>query len=112
MLNYPRWKLYLVIIFLISAIFVSLPNFFKKGSFEIFGKSTQRVNFGLDLQGGAYILLQIDNEGYLADKVQSLQDEVVEIFRSNNICLVFTTAVARRGLIQPPLDTPQPALMR
>ena len=85
MLNYPRWKLYLVLVFIFAAGIVATPNFFAKDRLNVFGNNTQRVNLGLDLQGGAYILLQIDDVSYLREKVVFLRDEIAEIFRSNDI---------------------------
>ncbi len=72
MLNFTKIKIILIyFIFLLLASFASL-NLFSDGN-PIFKK---KVNLGLDLQGGSYLLLEIDTKPLIKER---LQDKVIEI---------------------------------
>ena len=63
-------KLRIIFICLISLFFILLI-FFNLFNFnnELFKK---KINLGLDLQGGSYLLLEIDNTPVIEQKLQSL----------------------------------------
>ena len=62
-------KLKITFIFLISLIFLlfTSSNFFKFSN-DLFDK---KINLGLDLQGGSYLLLEIDNSPVIEQKLQN-----------------------------------------
>ena len=73
MLYFSKLKLvsiYFVIVFL---SFLSLANFFENEDNILLSK---KVNLGLDLQGGSYLLLEVDLQPVLK---QRLQDKVILI---------------------------------
>ena len=63
-------KLRIISIFLVSVffIFITSSNFFDS-KFKYFSK---KINLGLDLQGGSYLLLEIDNTPVIEQKLQNL----------------------------------------
>ena len=63
-------KLRIISIFLVSLffIFITSSNFFES-KFKYFSK---KINLGLDLQGGSYLLLEIDNTPVIEQKLQNL----------------------------------------
>ncbi|CAI27391.1 preprotein translocase subunit SecD [Ehrlichia ruminantium] len=63
------------------AIYLVLPNFIDN-KFLI---SNKKVNLGLDLQGGVYLLLEADFKEYLKERMYGLYDEVNEFLLSKNI---------------------------
>ncbi len=64
----------LVIFFSISNITKFDDNFFKK-----------KINLGLDLQGGSYLLLKIDNEPVVIKELQNKAVSLKNFFKENNI---------------------------
>ena len=64
----------LVIFFSISNITKFDDNFFKK-----------KINLGLDLQGGSYLLLKIDNEPVIIKELQNKAVSLKNFFKENNI---------------------------
>ena len=62
MLHFPRWKLILVLAVVTAGVLFSLPNLFSKSSLTGLPSwlPHHQVNLGLDLQGGAHLLYQID----------------------------------------------------
>tara|TARA_Y100001936_G_scaffold92974_1_gene91518 strand:- start:465 stop:2018 length:1554 start_codon:yes stop_codon:yes gene_type:complete len=76
-------KLRIIFISLISLIFIffsssNLLNF----SNEILNK---KINLGLDLQGGSYLLLEIDNSPVIEQKLQNLSITIRNYFKEKNI---------------------------
>ena len=78
-------KLRIIFITLISLFFVLIAssNLFKfENSF--FNK---KINLGLDLQGGSYLLLEIDNSPVIEQKLQNLTLTLKNYFKKKNIRL-------------------------
>ncbi len=78
-------KLRIIFITLISLFFVLIAssNLFKfENSF--FNK---KINLGLDLQGGSYLLLEIDNSPVIEQKLQNLTLTLKNYFKEKNIRL-------------------------
>ena len=63
---------------LISLLFIliSSSNFFKFSN-ELLNK---KINLGLDLQGGSYLLLEIDNTPVIEQKLQNLTITIKKLF--------------------------------
>ena len=57
MLYFSKIKIILIVIFTIIFVYLSSSNFFKFDNDLI----KKKINLGLDLQGGSYLLLEIDN---------------------------------------------------
>ena len=76
-------KLRILSISLISLIFIffSLSNFFTNEN-NILGK---KINLGLDLQGGSYLLLEIDNRPVIIQTLQNTVSVLRKFLKTNNI---------------------------
>ena len=97
MLNFSKINILLIyLIFLFTSIF-SLLNFQSKNNLVI----DKKVNLGLDLQGGSYLLLEINSDTLVEEKIQSkvipikklLKENQLEYsdFKINNKTLIFKT---------------------
>ena len=78
-------KLRIIIVSLISLFFILIAsaNFFK---FEN-NLLSKKINLGLDLQGGSYLLLEIDNTPVIEQKLQNLTITIRNYFKKKNIRL-------------------------
>ena len=45
----------------------------------------KKIKLGLDLQGGSYLLLEIDNEPVIEQKLQNLTTTIRNFFKDKNI---------------------------
>lgn len=83
MLYFSRLKVLSIISVIFIGIYFFLPNlsFFNNSNFF----SEKRVNLGLDLQGGSYLLLEIDSYPLIEQRLQSKSLEVRKELRKNNI---------------------------
>jgi len=76
-------KLRIIFISLISLFFIlfASSNLFKEDSFFL----NKKINLGLDLQGGSYLLLEIDNTPVIEQKLQNLSTTIRNYFKEKNI---------------------------
>ena len=83
MLYFSRLKVFSIISVIFIGIYFFLPNltFFDNSKFF----SEKRVNLGLDLQGGSYLLLEIDSNPLIEQRLQAKSLEVRRELRKNNI---------------------------
>ena len=76
-------KLRIIFITLVSIFFIIIAssNLFKFDN-ELLNK---KINLGLDLQGGSYLLLEIDNSPVIEQKLQNFSITIRNFFKDKNI---------------------------
>ncbi len=76
-------KIRIVFVILISLFFILFASSnILKTSNDLFKK---KINLGLDLQGGSYLLLEIDNSPVIEQKLQNLTISIRNYFKEKNI---------------------------
>ena len=76
-------KLRIIFIFLITVFFIFIAsNNILSVDRKFFDK---KINLGLDLQGGSYLLLEIDNSPVIEQKLQNLTITIKNYFKEKNI---------------------------
>ena len=81
MLNFSKINtLIIYLIFIIIAVFSSL-NFQNKDNLFI----DKKINLGLDLQGGSYLLLEINSDTLVHEKIQDKVIPLKKLLKENNI---------------------------
>jgi len=77
MMEFSRWKVWLVALAATFGLWFSLPNFLPKSLLE---KApflpSKALNLGLDLRGGSYLLLEVDTDDMFAQKRNNLVEDV------------------------------------
>ena len=81
MLYFSKIKIISIIIFTVIFAYFTASNFFKFD--DNFLKN--KINLGLDLQGGSYLLLEIDNEPVITQKLQNKLSSLRKYFKKENI---------------------------
>ncbi len=87
MLHFQKWKLILVAVVVTLGFLYALPNLFSKSALEGIPSwlPHQQVNLGLDLQGGAHLLYQIDEAEMIEDWLKTIRGDVRETLRRARI---------------------------
>ncbi len=87
MVQFKKWQLYLVILFSFFAIIFSLPNFLSKETLKKFPTfiPSDQIVLGLDLQGGSYLLIEVDTESVISENFETFSDSVRLSLRKNKI---------------------------
>ena len=81
MLYFSKLRITLVSLFTLIFIFIAFSNFIKIEN-NFFDK---KINLGLDLQGGSYLLLEIDNDPVLLQKLQNKTTFIRNFLKDKNI---------------------------
>jgi len=86
MLNFPKWKIFLVLTISFLSIYFCVPNLISPARLEKLTFLPQtRVNLGLDLRGGSYLLLEVNFNTYLKDQLENLRNDIREVLRENKV---------------------------
>lgn len=84
MLDFPRWKVWLVWITLIVCVAYSIPSFFPKEQVARWPAFAQaRFNLGLDLAGGSHILLEAETTDVAKQRLEQMVETVRTEMRRN-----------------------------
>ena len=96
MLNFPFWKKLLVAAVLVWSVIAALPNVLPASYLEKLPSfmPTQTINLGLDLQGGAHLVLQVDMDTALKQTYEKMEDDIRAALRNRDA----GTRIAYRGL--------------
>ncbi len=81
MLNFSKINIFFIYFIFLIISFFSLLNF--QDSEKNF--LNKKVNLGLDLQGGSYLLLEIDSDPLIKEKIQSKVIPIKKILKDNNL---------------------------
>tara|TARA_Y100000294_G_scaffold56091_1_gene53103 strand:+ start:10248 stop:11801 length:1554 start_codon:yes stop_codon:yes gene_type:complete len=82
-LYFSKLRVFSVLIFTLIISYFALSNFLKFDD-DYFSKN---IKLGLDLQGGSYLLLEIDNKPVITQKLQSKLLELKKFFKEKKLIL-------------------------
>jgi len=98
----PKWKIFLSIICTVTAIIIALPNFMLVNSNIL---PQHKVNLGLDLRGGAHLLLDVDFDSYLSGVMENLSDNLRKYLREDKVG--YKNLEAKNSILQLELRNPE-----
>ncbi|MCB1501693.1 MAG: protein translocase subunit SecD [Bauldia sp.] len=78
MLYFARWKIVLILLVVLAGLVAIVPNFFSKETVDGWPDWLPRkqLTLGLDLQGGAYLLYEVDRTDYVEKRLRTLLSDV------------------------------------
>src|SRR6202048_3717716 len=86
MLYFTRWKALAIILTALVVCLCAVPNFFPEAQVKTWPAWAQRrLVLGLDLQGGSYILLEVDANYVKKEKLDQIRDDVRRTLRDARI---------------------------
>jgi preprotein translocase subunit SecD len=86
MLYFTRWKALAIILTALVACLCAVPNFFPEATVKGWPAWAQRrLVLGLDLQGGSYLLLEVDSNYVKKEKLEQIRDDVRRTLRDAKI---------------------------
>ena len=84
MKNYPLWKIFIVFILVSLGVVFAIPSILYQedtGNWYL----DNRLNLGLDLQGGSYLLLEVQTDVLIEEEFENFSDTVRIIARENRV---------------------------
>ena len=91
MLYFSKLRIFFVTIVTLIFILITSSNFIKSDNTFL----TKKINLGLDLQGGSYLLLEIDNRPIELLKLQNTSTIIRNFFKDKNINFIDLKIVDR-----------------
>ena len=87
MIQLSRWKIIVLVASLVFGVLFALPTVLTPAQREALPPFMPKngLNLGLDLQGGSYLLLEVDVEAMRAERVANLLEEVRVTLRAEGI---------------------------
>jgi len=104
MLRFAPWKVASILIGTLLAFLLVVPSLLPKDTREAIGRSMPSwlpyrvVVLGLDLQGGAHVLLEVDSASVLRTQVENLRDDVRRVLRDEKVSLSGGIGLQQRGV--------------
>ena len=87
MLHFENWKRVMIVLVAVAGLFFAIPNLFSAKSLEALPDwlPHQQINLGLDLQGGAHLLYQMDQKELIEDWLKTIRGDARETLRKERI---------------------------
>src|SRR6202040_3097718 len=86
MLYFSRWKALAIILTALVVCLCAVPNFFPQERVKTWPLWAQRhIVLGLDLQGGSYLLLEVDSNYVKKEKLDQVRDDARRVLREAKI---------------------------
>src|ERR1700679_1329627 len=86
MLYFTRWKALGIILIALVVCLCAVPNFFPEARVKTWPAWAQRrLVLGLDLQGGSYLLLEVDSNYVRKEKLDQVRDDTRRVLRDAKI---------------------------
>jgi preprotein translocase subunit SecD len=99
MLYFTRWKALAIILTALVVCLCAVPNFFPETTVKGWPAWAQRrLVLGLDLQGGSYLLLEVDSNYVKKEKLDQVRDDVRRTLRDAKIG--YTGLAARNDAVE------------
>ncbi len=99
MLYFTRWKALAIILTALVVCLCAVPNFFPEARVKTWPLWAQRhLVLGLDLQGGSYLLLEVDSNYIKKEKLDQIRDDVRRVLREAKI--VYTGLNVRNDAVE------------
>jgi len=99
MLYFTRWRALGIILIALVVCLCAVPNFFPESTVKGWPQWAQRrLVLGLDLQGGSYLLLELDSNYIRKEKLDQIRDDVRRTLREAKIG--YTGLVSRPDAVE------------
>jgi SecD/SecF fusion protein len=87
MLYFARWKTTLIWMAVFISAVIAIPNLFSEKQLEAFPDWMPKgqVTLGLDLQGGSHLLLRLERNGIIEDRLQTTRDDIRRLLRAEQL---------------------------
>ena len=87
MLHFSRWKIWAIVASCVLSLLLVAPNFVSRATLSSLPNWVphRQVTLGLDLQGGAHLLLEVDTQAMIKERLDVLRDDVRRVLREDKL---------------------------
>ena len=94
MINYPRWAIAITLVVCAWGVIFAAPNFFDEPPGFL---PAQKVRLGLDLQGGAHLLLEVEVDVVIRETLKSIETQARRELRRRRPALNYSGGLKVEG---------------
>ena len=100
MLVTTRWKVILIVGICLFGFIYAAPNFLSREQAERIPSwlPHQQINLGLDLQGGSHLLLEVDVDAVIKERLGNLADSIRSTLRAERLAVTGLTVDGKEGV--------------
>ena len=84
MIVFEKWKIMLIGAIIAAGVILALPNIIGSDE-DSSGYMGNRINLGLDLQGGSYLLLHVEMDEVIEERISNLTETIRSEFRKERL---------------------------
>ena len=87
MLRFEPWKITLIVLVSLAGLIYTIPNFFAEEQLTDLPDwvPQRQIVLGLDLQGGSYLLLEVDTQAVETERLENLRADVRATLRDRDL---------------------------
>jgi SecD/SecF fusion protein len=102
MLYFSRWKTILIWLVVAMGFVFAAPNLVSQSTLASLPDwmPKRQMTLGLDLQGGSHILLQIDRQGLVEDRLETVRDDIRTLLRDAHVGYTGLTGSGRTAQVR------------
>lgn len=104
MLRFATWKVLAILGMTLAAVLVVLPSLLSQPDLTALAArlpswaQPRTIVLGLDLQGGSYVMLEVDKASVLHTQVMNLRDDVRRVLREEKVAITGGIGAQARGV--------------
>ncbi len=104
MLRFATWKIIAILGMTLAAILTVTPSLMSLSTYQALAErlpawaKPPTIVLGLDLQGGSYVMLEVDKASVLHTQVMNLRDDVRRILREEKVAITGGIGAQTRGV--------------
>jgi SecD/SecF fusion protein len=104
MLRFATWKIVAILAMTFAAVLTVVPSMMSLSSYQALADrlpawaKPPTIVLGLDLQGGSYVMLEVDKASVLHTQVMNLRDDVRRILREEKVAITGGIGAQTRGV--------------
>lgn len=104
MMRFAPWKIVAILLGTLLAVLLVVPSLLSPDARDALARATptwlpaRSIVLGLDLQGGAHVLLEVDAGAVTRSQLEGLRDDVRRLLRENNVRLTGGVGMQSRAV--------------
>ena len=103
MLRFATWKVVSIVLVSVLALLVIVPSALSPSTYKAIQTAApwlpmRQIVLGLDLQGGAHVVLEVDTPSVIKTMVENLRDDVRRVLREEKVAISGGIGMQARGV--------------
>lgn len=100
MLYFSRWKIFSILLVILLGFLYAAPNLFSRDLLSGLPDwlPKEQMTLGLDLQGGSHLLMEVNREAMIEERMEALEDDARRLLREDRVGYRFSKPQGVNGI--------------